>query len=99
MLQRGINVAVGTDSCASSPDLNLVDDLRLLRNIAPEMPAEEIWKLATIKAAKAIMMEDRVGSISPGKFADFVSFDDSLGEILEKSVMPKSVWIGGARKR
>jgi 5-methylthioadenosine/S-adenosylhomocysteine deaminase len=99
MLQRGINVAIGTDSCASSPDLNLVDDLRLLRKIAPDIPAEEIWTMATIRAAKAIMMEDRVGSIAPGKFADFISFDDSLDEVLEKSVLPKSVWIGGERKR
>src|SRR5262249_48887717 len=37
MLAGGINVAVGTDSCASSPDLNLVDELRLLRKIAPEI--------------------------------------------------------------
>ena len=28
---------------ASSPDLNLVDDLRLLRNIAPDLSAEQIW--------------------------------------------------------
>jgi cytosine/adenosine deaminase-related metal-dependent hydrolase len=34
MLARGINVAVGSDSCASSPDLNLVDDLRLLPAIS-----------------------------------------------------------------
>src|SRR5205807_9072461 len=67
MLSRGINVAVGTDSCASSPDLNLVDELRLLRRLAPEVPAMELWKMATIRAAKAIGWENEVGSISPGK--------------------------------
>ncbi len=38
MRQAGINVALGTDSCASSPNLNLVDDLRLLHRQAPERP-------------------------------------------------------------
>src|SRR5262249_49621367 len=51
MLARGINVAVGTDSCASSPDLNIVDDLRLLHKIAPEVPAFDLWEMAATRAA------------------------------------------------
>jgi cytosine/adenosine deaminase-related metal-dependent hydrolase len=97
MLERGINVAIGTDSCASSPDLNLMDDLRLLRRIAPDISAQDIWEMGTIRAAKAIMMEDQVGSITPGKFADFVSFDGSLQEILQNSETPTSVWIDGMK--
>ncbi len=54
MLARGINVAVGTDSCASSLDLNLVDDLRLLHRLTPEIDVLELWKLATVNAARAI---------------------------------------------
>jgi cytosine/adenosine deaminase-related metal-dependent hydrolase len=101
MLARGINVAVGTDSCASSPDLNLVDDLRLLRKIAPEISAEEIWKLATIRAASALSMQNEIGSISPGKFADFVSFDGNennpIEEILRNHQIPTSAWIAGIK--
>jgi cytosine/adenosine deaminase-related metal-dependent hydrolase len=87
MLAVGINVAVGTDSCASSPDLNLVDDLRLLHKIAPEVTAMELWQMATIRAARAIGWQNRVGSLSPGKAADVIWFpvtsDDPLAEILE----------------
>src|SRR5207302_10539659 len=60
MLARGINVAVGTDSCASSPDLNLVDDLRLLHRLAPEVPAQTLWEMATIRGARAIGRELQV---------------------------------------
>ncbi|MDQ3440652.1 MAG: amidohydrolase family protein, partial [Planctomycetota bacterium] len=74
MLAAGINVAVGTDSSASSPDLNLVDDLRLLREIAPDVPVEAIWAMATSRAARAVGMQEEVGSISGGKCADFVAF-------------------------
>ena len=102
MLAAGINVAVGTDSRASSPDLNLVDDLRLLHEIAPDVPAETVWSMATSRAAKAVAMQDEVGTIAVGKCADFVAFaatgDDSLAKILENpSQRPLGVWIAGDR--
>jgi cytosine/adenosine deaminase-related metal-dependent hydrolase len=98
MLARGINVAVGTDSCASSPDLNLVDDLRLLHEIAPEVSMQALWEMATIRGARAIGMEEQVGSITPGKLADFAIFQaPSLEAILESRCGPSDVWINGER--
>jgi aminodeoxyfutalosine deaminase len=102
MLAAGINVAVGTDSCASSPDLNLVDDLRLLHEIAPDLPAETIWSMATSRGAKAVGMESQVGTITPGKAADIAAFvtdgNDPLMAILQDaSRRPSRVWVGGER--
>jgi cytosine/adenosine deaminase-related metal-dependent hydrolase len=101
MLAADINVALGTDSCASSPDLNLVEELRLLHEIAPEVPAEKLWRMATANAAKAIQWDDEIGSIEKGKSSDFTIFpvqtNDPLREILECSgETPKpQVWIKG----
>jgi len=100
MLAAGINVAVGTDSCASSPDLNLVDELRLLRKLAPDIPAIDLWAAATTRAAKAICMGGRVGSIGPGKCADLVAFpihqsETPLETILDEPILPTGVWING----
>lgn len=99
MLARGINVAIGTDSCGSSPDLNIVEDLRLLRRIAPDVPASELWKMATIRAAKALSMHDEVGSIGPGMRADFVAFEaagnDPLEAVLQEPLLPLATWIDG----
>jgi cytosine/adenosine deaminase-related metal-dependent hydrolase len=99
MLRRGINVAIGTDSCASSPDLNLVDDIRLVHQIAPDFPVEKLWEMITTRAAHAIGLSSGVGAISPGLFADFslfpVSTEQPLLEILENSILPSQVWIGG----
>lgn len=99
MLLAGINVAVGTDSCASSPDLNLVDDLRLIRRLAPEAPAHTLWELATVSAARAIGLEDRVGTLEAGKAADFVAFpaagNDPLAGVLDSDARPTGVWIAG----
>jgi len=100
MLARGINVAVGTDSCASSPDLNLVDDLRLLHRTAPDVPASVLWEMGTLRGARAMGLENEAGSIAPGKRADFVAFDvsasdDVLLDVLESDARPGEVWIGG----
>jgi cytosine/adenosine deaminase-related metal-dependent hydrolase len=99
MLGRGINVAVGTDSRASSPDLNPVDDLRLLYGLAPDVPALSLWEMVTVRAARAIGLENDVGSLSPGKLADVAVFpatgDDPLARVLETRVLPCAVWVGG----
>lgn len=46
MLARGIRVAVGTDSRASNPDLNLWDDLRFVADTFPELALGDILALA-----------------------------------------------------
>ncbi len=92
MLAAGINVAVGTDSCASSPNLNLVDDLRLLHTLAPEMPALALWRMATLRAAMAIDMTTKCGQINNGAPANLAIFktntSDPLTEILESDALP-----------
>jgi cytosine/adenosine deaminase-related metal-dependent hydrolase len=101
MLAAGVNVAAGTDSCASSPNLDLVEDLRLLRQIAPDVPAAVLWEMATIRGARALLWDDEIGSISVGKRADFAAFaaggDDPLEAILRNEQRPESVWIDGEK--
>ena len=98
MLAVGINVAVGTDSRASSPDLNLVDDLRLLRRIAPDVPPIELWAMATTRAAVAISRAD-VGRLAVGSLADAVAFPvtsgDPLAEVLDDGGLPAGAWLAG----
>jgi cytosine/adenosine deaminase-related metal-dependent hydrolase len=99
MLSAGINVAAGTDSVASSPDLNLLDDLRLIHRGRPHVPVQTLVEMATIRGARALGMAHRIGTIEPGKSADFCAFkatsSDPLREVLETQVLPDRVWIGG----
>lgn len=101
MLAVGINVALGTDSCASSPDLNILDDLRLVHRIAPDIPMDALWKMVTVNGAKAVEMDDTIGGLKVDRAADLVSFqvhsDDPLTEIAENEVLPHTVWIDGRR--
>jgi cytosine/adenosine deaminase-related metal-dependent hydrolase len=104
MIDRGINVAVGTDSCASSPDLNVVDDLRRLwERHRGEITAEDVWALVTRNAAAALGLSDSLGTLSAGKLGDIVAFpmtsaDDALEGILDDPRrMPLAVFVGGRR--
>ena len=99
MLAAGVNVGVGTDSRASSPDLNLVDDLRLMHRLAPEVAPGALWEMATVRGARALGMSSGWGTLAKGKFADCVVFpattDDPLREVLEKDVLALAVWADG----
>ncbi len=99
MLDAGINVAVGTDSCASSSNLNVMDDLRLVHELNPEISAGTLFSLITRNAARALQVEDEVGSLTPGRYADFTLFrattEDPLLGILESDAAASGIYING----
>ena len=74
--KRNINVAVGTDSRASNPDLDLFEELKLIADSFPGIGIGQILKMGTFNGAKALGCERKLGSISIGKEAAF-SFIES----------------------
>jgi cytosine/adenosine deaminase-related metal-dependent hydrolase len=64
-----LNIAIGTDSRASNPDLNLFAELQFVAQHFPEIPALEILGYGTLNGATALGLEYRLGSISSGKQA------------------------------
>ena len=71
LLHHGINVALGTDSRASNPDLSLWRELQFLRQNFPEVPGEFLLDLGTRRGARALGLDTILGEISPGWRADF----------------------------
>jgi aminodeoxyfutalosine deaminase len=71
--REGLRVALGTDSLASVPDLNLFNELAELRRIAPEIPAAVLLESATITGARALGFERELGTLEPGKRARLLS--------------------------
>ena len=69
LVQSGALVALGTDSRASNPDLNLLADVRevFARGI---VDPQRIVEMATINGAKALGCDHETGSIALGKCAD-----------------------------
>ena len=77
MLEKGINVCLGTDGAASNNSLNMFHELSLLTLIhkgvgkTPQcVSAREGFRIATINGAKALGLEKEIGSLEVGKKAD-----------------------------
>ncbi len=82
MLEKGVNVCLGTDGAASNNCLNMFHELSLLTLIhkgvgkTPQcVSAKEGFRIATINGAKALGLEKEIGSIEVGKKADLAVLD------------------------
>jgi 5-methylthioadenosine/S-adenosylhomocysteine deaminase len=79
--KAGIKVGLGTDSCSSSNDLDMFSVMRMaahvvaLRQSPADVDLTSIVRAATIEAAHAVGLADRVGSIEVGKEADLIAID------------------------
>jgi len=80
--EAGVNLCLGTDGAASNNDLDMFAEMRsaalLAKAVAGDasaMPAESILRMATINAARALGMENEIGSLEYGKSADIISVD------------------------
>jgi cytosine/adenosine deaminase-related metal-dependent hydrolase len=69
LLAAGIRVALGTDSLASAGDLDLFAEMAAMREAHPGVPASAVVRMATLDGAAALGLDDRLGSIEPGKLA------------------------------
>ena len=77
MLEKGINVCIGTDGAASNNSLNLFHEMSLLALIhkgvkrTPQcISAGETIRIATINGARALGLDGEIGSLEEGKKAD-----------------------------
>ena len=82
MLKHSINVALGTDGAASNNNLNLFEEIHLaglihkaVNNSATVLPAKTVIRMATINGAKALKLDEEVGSLETGKKADLIMLD------------------------
>lgn len=80
LLDAGVNVALGTDSSSSNNDLDMFGEMRsaaLLAKIstmdATAVSAHQALEMATINGARALGIDDTVGSLETGKSADIVA--------------------------
>lgn len=69
LLARGVNVALGTDSRASNPDLNLFEELLFLRKLAPQADPARLLGMVTLHGARALGKEHELGALCEGKRA------------------------------
>jgi len=82
LLAAGVNIGLGTDGAASNNRLDLMNEMRIAALLAKgasgdatALPAHQVLAMATINGAKALGLDQEIGSLKIGKAADIVAFD------------------------
>jgi 5-methylthioadenosine/S-adenosylhomocysteine deaminase len=82
MVAAGVPVGLGTDGVAAAGNMNLMRQMLLVAGMFKDarmkpdiFVARQALRAATIEGAKALLWDDEIGSLEPGKKADFILFD------------------------
>jgi len=94
-----VHVALGTDSLASAPDLNMFSELAEARRLAPRVPARTLLESATRRGAAALGFGDDYGTLEVGKRAQVIAVRippdvSDVEEYLVSGIEPSAVrWL------
>jgi len=79
-LRAGVSIGLGTDGAASNNDLDMFEAMRVAALLAKHesadpstLTARTVLEMATIRGARALGMEGRIGSLEPRKRADLIT--------------------------
>ena len=82
MLEAGVTVSLGTDTCAANDNMDMFESMRVaaflqkVTTMDPAVvPAYQALEMGTIGGASALGMEDKIGSLEVGKKADVILVD------------------------
>ncbi len=82
LLEAGVNLALGTDGAASNNDLDMLSEMRTAAQLAKSvsgdastLPAYQALEMATLGGARALGIDDKVGTLTIGKAADITAID------------------------
>lgn len=80
VINKKINLAMGTDSSASNNNLSMIKEISLASLVSKyknpqNLKAYDVLKMATINGAKALGLDDKIGTLEEGKLADIILID------------------------
>ena len=89
--QKG-KIVIGTDSLASNWSLNILDELKTLTLHFPEIALSELLQWATLNGAKALQMDETLGSFEKGKTPGVLVIEQlENGQITEESKVKRLI--------
>jgi len=81
-IAKALNFCLGTDGVASNNNLSILEEMDIIAKLykgyyqdSTFLPAADVVRAATINAAKALGLDDIIGSLEPGKKADLIMID------------------------
>jgi cytosine/adenosine deaminase-related metal-dependent hydrolase len=67
LLEENCDLVIGTDSLASNSSLSILEEIRTLQSIFPEIPLEDLIRWATLNGARALGKDEQFGKIETGR--------------------------------
>ncbi|QQR94699.1 MAG: amidohydrolase family protein [Bacteroidota bacterium] len=61
------NILIGTDSLASNDQLSILSELKIITNKFPQITLHQLLTWSTINGAKALKMDNELGTLEKGK--------------------------------
>jgi len=117
LIDAGVNVALGTDGAASNIALDMFSEMqtaallgKAVADSTTAIPASKALEMATINGAKALNLENKIGSLKAGKQADIVAVDlshistqpvyDPIAQLVYSASRQQvsDVWVAGEHK-
>ncbi len=91
--EQNANIVVGTDSYASNWSLNMLDELKRIQTHNPQVALAEMLTWITSNGARALQMEDKLGSIEIGKKPGLVLIENlsEIGQLQTASISNKII--------
>lgn len=72
MMEKGIKPALGTDSLASCPSLDIMDEMAHVHRHYPSLDPGDILAMGTVNGAHALGAASKTGTLEPGKSGDLL---------------------------
>jgi cytosine/adenosine deaminase-related metal-dependent hydrolase len=90
-IKDGVRVALGTDSRASSPDLNLLEEMDCVTSGHFGITAQDALRIGTLNGAEALGREADVGTITVGKLANLAAFPIPGASVTQRNKMTAAI--------
>lgn len=77
LIEENCNIVLGTDSLASNQQLNIWEEIKTLQQHFPQLQLKTLLQWATINGAKALQMDNTLGSFEKGKQPGIILIEDT----------------------
>ena len=91
MIDQNLNIVLGTDSPASNHSLSILDEIKTIIKYFPKISHTQLLQWATINGAKALQMENNLGSFAAGKKPGIILIENNDSEKLTQHSSAKRI--------
>lgn len=91
LMNQQCNIVLGTDSLASNHQLSILEEMKTLQQHFPSLSTETLLQWATINGARALQLDNELGSFEKGKKPGVVLIEKATGNLLTAASLAKRI--------